>query len=393
MEPAALAEPLQAQPDADLLRAPLRPCCVRMSRHTGSVRPAVINHVFKSLIDLTAAAFLGYLAMQFGFFDERMKEQGVQLGFAAGFGSVALLLAFAGARNVHALFRPPALELSFGGIGLRSWRGVGFAGFFLPYYRMREHFIAWADFNQVETFTYRVNGIPTQQELRIHTKQGLVSFGWDVFSPNVARIQRAILDYIDELFRGPRRAAARLPDLQRLRWQQPLVLQFKVTPFWLPLLALAGAAVAGYAASVLPQAGDWPGIVAVACLLGMLAAGGRWWQSRRNAVVEFRSDGLATGPSVNALRVIPWADIQFVRPQTFTSTFGWGSSGTPALVGLELRRRDGGYFSISGLAAAELERLLALLEPPLDAVIAAQERIAHGEAPEVAAQGAGLAPR
>lgn len=366
-----------------------------MSTPASSVRPAVINHVVKGLLQLSLAGFLGFLAVQFAFLDERMQEQGVQLAFGAGFGAVALGFFLAGCRNVYALFRPPSLLLSPEGVKLHSWRGTGFAGFFLPYYRVREHWIPWAEFGQTETFTHRVNGIPMEQELRFHTtKQGLVAFGWDVFSPNVAHIQRQILDYIDEQFRGAKRAEAKLADLQRLRWQQPLLLKHSIIPFWLAPLAVAGAGVAVLVGQALEAKGDWPAVVAIMCLLGAFVAGGKWWRARRCCTVEFRSDGLAIGPSQNSLRVIPWPDIQFVRPQTFASTHGWGSSaGTPAMVGLELRKTDGTYVTIEGLKPEELQRLHALLEPPLDAVIVARAGIARGTAPEAAAVAAGLAPR
>jgi hypothetical protein len=365
-----------------------------MQSPASSIRPAVINHAVKGLLQFGLAALLGFLAIQFGFLDERMQEQGVQLGFGAGFGAVALGFALAGCRNVHALLRPPWLRLSPEGVKLRCWRGTGFTGFFLPYYRVREYWIPWADFGPTEAFTFRVNGVPMEQELRIQTTtQGLVAFGWDVFSPNVARIQRSILDYIDEQFRGAKRAEAKLADLQRLRWQQPLLFRFSIIPFWLAPLAVAGAVAAGAAGVMLEVKGDWPAVVAIMCLLGALVAGGKWWRARRSCTVEFRSDGLAFGPSQNSQRVIPWADIQFVRPQTFSSTYGGGSGGTPALVGLEIRRTDGSYLTIEGLKSEELQRLHALLEPPLDAVIAARASIARGTAPEAAAVAAGLAPR
>lgn len=366
-----------------------------MNATASSVRPAVINHVVKGLLHLALAIMLGYLAVQFGFLDEAMANRGDQLGFAAGFGAVALGFALAMCRNVHALLRPPFLLLSPDGLRLRSWRGTGFVGFFLPYYRMREQWIPWAEFGQTETFTHRVNGIPMEQELRIKTaKQGLVAFGWDVFSTNVAHIQRQILDYIDEQFRGAKRAEAKLADLQRLRWQQPLLLKFSIIPFWLAPLAVAGAVGMVVVGQAVEAKGDWPAVVAVMCLLGAVIAGGRWWRARRCCTVEFRSDGLALGPSVNALRVIPWTDIQFVRPQTFASSYSWGSpAGTPAMVGVEMRKTDGSYFTIEGLKPDELQRLYALLEPPLDAVIAARAGIARGTAPEAAAVAAGLAPR
>ncbi|MBI2516154.1 MAG: hypothetical protein HYV95_04500 [Opitutae bacterium] len=364
-----------------------------MNSPVSSIRPAVINHVLKGLLHFSLAAFLGFLAVQFGFLDERMQEQGVQLGFGAGFGAVALGFALAGCRNVHALLRPPSLALDPEGIRLRCWRGTGFAGFFLPYYLVREHGIPWADFGQTEAFTYRVNGVPLEQELRIQTPGGVVAFGWDVFSPNVARIQRHILDYVDELFRGPKRAEANLPDLQRQRWQQPLRLQFSVMPFWVAPLALAGAGLAGWGGPLAGLSDEWSGVIAIMCGLGALAAGSRWRRARGNRIVELRGDGLALGSSPDSLRVIAWTDIQFVRPQTFASTFGWGAAGTPALVGLEIRRVDGRYRTIEGLAAGELEKLHALLEPPLDAVIAARVQMASGTAPEAAAVAAGLAPR
>lgn len=366
----------------------------QMNSPPSSIRPAVINHVVKGLLQFALAGLLGFLAIQFGFLDERMQEQGVQLGFGAGFGAVALGFALAGCRNVHALLRPPSLLLSPEGVKLRCWRGTGLAGFFLPYYRARDYWIPWADFGQTEAFTYRVNGVPLEQELRIQTgTQGLVAFGWDVFSPNVARIQRSILDYIDEVFRGAKRVEAKLADLQRLRWQQPLQFRFSIIPFWLAPLAVAGAVAAGVGGAALEVKGDWPAVVAIMCLLGACIAGGKWWRARRSCTVEFRGDGLALGPSMNSLRVIPWTDIQFVRPQTFSSTFGWNSGGAPGLVGLEIRRTDGRYLTIEGLKAEELQRLHALLEPPLDAVIAARASIARGTAPEAAAVAAGLAPR
>lgn len=364
-----------------------------MNSIPSSIPPAVINHVVKGLIHFGLAAMLGFLAIQFGFLDERMAEQGVQLGFGAGFGAVALGFALAGCRNVHVLLRPPSLLLSPEGVKLHSWHGTGFAGFFLPYYRVREHWIPWADFGQTEAFTYRVNGIPMVQELRIQTtRQGLVAFGWDVFSPNVARIQRSILDYLDEVFRAEQRTEAKLADLQRLRWQQPLLLKHAIIPFWLAPLALVGAVAAGVGGFVFEVSNDWPLIIAIMCVLGALTAVSKWWRARRSCTVEFRGNGFASGPSQNSLRVIPWTDIQFVRPQTYAST-NWGSKGTPALVGLEIRRTDGRYLTIEGLKAEELHRLHALLEPPLDAVIAARASIAHGTAPEAAAVAAGLAPR
>lgn len=364
-----------------------------MDSPESSIRPAVINHVVKGLVHFALALFLGYLALQFGFMDEGMADLADQLGFGVGFGAVALGFALAGCRNVHALLRPPALVLETEGVRLRCWRGTGFVGFFLPVYRTREHWIPWADFGQTEAFTYRMNGIPMEQELRIQTTQGLVAFGWDVFSPNVAHIQRNILDYIDELFRGAKRAQARLPDLQRQRWQQPLLLRFAIIPFWLAPLAVAGALAAGVGGPLVGLSDDWSAVIAIMCLIGAFTAGSKWVRARRSSLVELRGDGLALGPSQNSLRVIPWTDIQFVRPQTFTSTFGWGSSASPALVGLELRRTDGRYLTIEGHKAEELQRLLALLEPPLDAVIVAQAGIAHGTAPEAAAVAAGLAPR
>lgn len=365
-----------------------------MSNPSSSVRPAVINHVVKGLLHFALAGVLGFLAIQFGFLDERMAERGEQLIFGASFGAIALGFALAGCRNVHALLRPPSLLLSPEGVKLRCWRGTGFTGFFLPYYRVRDHRIPWAEFGQTEAFTYRVNGVPMEQELRIQTTtQGLVAFGWDVFSPNVARIQRSILDYIDETFRGAKRAEARIPELQRQRWQQPLLFQFSIIPFWLVPLAVAGAVAVGVGAAALEVEGDWPAFVAVMCVLGALIAGGKWWRARRSCTVEFRSDGLALGPSLNSRRVIPWTDIQFVRPQTFSSTYSGSAGGTPGLVGLEIRRTDGSYFTIEGLKEGELQRLHALLEPPLDAVIAARASIARGTAPEAAAVAAGLAPR
>lgn len=365
-----------------------------MKTPTSSIRPAVINHVVKGLLHFGLAVLLGFLAIQFGFLDERMAEQGEQLIFGASFGALALGFALAGCRNVHALLRPPSLLLSPEGVKLRCWRGTGFTGFFLPYYKVRDYWIPWADFGQAEVFTYRVNGVPMEQELRIQTTtQGLVAFGWDVFSPNVTRIQRSILDYIDEIFRGTQRAEAKLSDLQRQRWQQPLLLRFSIIPFWLAPLAIAGAVVVGVGGVALEVSSEWPAVIAIMCMLGALTAGGKWWRARRSCTVELRGDGLALGPSLNALKVIPWTDIQFVRPQTFASAFGSGSGGTPAMVGLELRRIDGRYLTIEGLQPEDLQRLHALLEPPLDAVMAARASIARGTAPEVAAVAAGIAPR
>src|SRR4051812_35954087 len=99
-----------------------------MNSPASSVRPAVISHVVKGLLEFVPAGFLAFLGVQIGFLDEKMQDAGAQFGIAAGFGAVALAFALAGCRNVHALMRPPSLVLSPEGVKLRCWRGTGLAG-------------------------------------------------------------------------------------------------------------------------------------------------------------------------------------------------------------------------------------------------------------------------
>lgn len=239
-------------------------------------------------------------------------------------------------------------------------------------------------------FSRSVNLITMVQELRLTTRQGLIVFGWDVFRPSVQTLQRMLLDYAGELKRAPLRARARLGEFQGKRWKSPLALPAANPPRWPEWCCWAAAAVFAGFGYVRDWEPDWLGFAAfVSVFFG-------WRLSRANSRagrsqhLVLGPDGLTVGSSAANCQVLPWDQIRFVRPHTLqdalTETAG-------AIDRLEIRLSDGQAVMIEGRGQNEFNHLLALLEPDLNTLAAAWERLAQGESLETAAGAEGLAGR
>lgn len=356
-----------------------------------AIPPAAVTHVVKAVLSAAPAGALGWAAYQWIAAQPGIPDAATKYGLFAGFVVLAVLIAFVTARNVRALFVKPELILTPDGFRVTSWRGVGFLGIFLPYYRMKQHVVGWEDFVESLHYTHKVNGIAMDQELRLTVKGvGLIAFGWDVFKPSVARIQRTMLDYIDERFRAPKRAEGRLAEFQRKRWTEPLVMHGDNVPFWLApaFWALtAGFAVAAYRGGF---ANDWVGFCAVGSLIIALMLTQHWRKAERCRHVALSADGFTVGASAVKCRLIPWEEIRFVRSHTNANA---RNSKNQNIQRLEVRLASGQAVMIEGWKQQEFKRLLAYLEPPLSGLSEAWAQLAQGKSPETAAQAAGLQAR
>jgi hypothetical protein len=356
-----------------------------------AIPPAVITHVVKAVVFAIPAGSLGWLAYQVAFVDQTPAGSSSEYGLAAVFAAIAVLLALVAIRNVRALFARPEMILTPDGFRLSTWRGVGFLGLFLPHYRMRQHVVAWEDFVQSLNYTHKINGITVEQELRITTRDpGLIAFGWDVFKPNVQRIQRTLLDYIDERFRAPRRAEGRLPEFQRRRWAEPLVLHGDNVPAWLVLAlwALTGAFV--LAADLGEFAKDWVVVGAFVCGFVAFMLTQHWRRARCCRHVVLGPDGFSVGFDAAKCRVIPWEEIRFVRAHTNANA---RNDKAASIERVEVRLADGQAVMIEGWNQKDFQRLVDHLEPPLDRLPDVWAQLAQGKGPEAAAQAAGLLAR
>ena len=356
-----------------------------------SIRPAIIVHVVKaSLFGLPAGA-LFWLAYQLAFLEKSRTDQTTQLGVAAGLAVLALLLAFVSVRNIRALIVPPELLLTPDGFRVVSW-DPGLMDLLLPYYRTVERTVAWSDLLDTLVYTHRVNGVVTLQELRVTTRShGKFSFGRVVFSPSVQSIQRTMLDYVDECFRAPRRAAARLPEFQRRRWAEPLVLPghpihgLVIAGGWILAVAVTLAA----ALTAFGHEHDWMGFVAFVALVVAAGLTRSWWRATRCRYLALGQSGLAVGPDEARSRVIPWEQIRFVRAHIDQS----GNPKNPPTKCVEIRLSDGKAVMVEERDQPDYQRILAYLEPPLDQMAAVWTQLEQGVAPEAAAQAGGLLGR
>jgi hypothetical protein len=356
-----------------------------------SIRPALISHVAKAALSGVPAVAIGWFSYQLAFVDQPTMEPAARFGLAAGLGLLALLFAFAVARNVRAMVVRPEMFLTPDGFRVVSWE-LSLTDVLRPYYRLIERTVAWGDLVETLVYTRTVNGVTMAQELRVTTKSlGKFAFGRDVFAPSVPRIQRTMLDYIDECFRAPRRAAARLAEFQRRRWAVPLVLPgSKLSLGW-----IVGAWVLvvglGYFATFVEygQEHDWAGFLAFVALVVAGAVTRNWWRASRSRHLELGPNGLAVGPEAARSRAIPWDQIRFVRAHVTHATHGPNS----AVDRVEVRLGDGKAVMIDARNQGEYQRILAYLEPPLDNMAEVWAQLDRGVGPEAAAQAGGLMAR
>ena len=354
-------------------------------------RPKVVSHLVKILIFGGCVWFIAAITWSIA----TTPSMGFSpvltglIGFAAAWLPLAAIL-----RNFQALIRRPSLRLSPEGIHLRCWAPVSFPcwAMFKPFYRIVDRTVPLAEFRGCRTFTHSVNSIPVHKAVFIGTTAGEIEIGWDVFRPGVGRIQTRILDFFESQVLRPAREAARVADFQRQRFREPLDYPTKVSGPVIGFVSLLLTLVA--LAAIWQLVPDFPDTawmwVPFATAVTAYVLLQEWWKGRLFRHVRLDSDGLAMGPSALAARPIPWDQILFVRRHSRTEGYGKAAA---AVTGVEIRQLDGRMTVIAGMPAAKLDELAGLIDPPVDLVTRARERMAAGESAEVAAVAVGMRSR
>jgi hypothetical protein len=356
-------------------------------------RPKVLNHLVKAII--SGGCLFGIISMLWAIASTPAMGlpsiAAVAIGLVIGWPFLALLL-----RNLRALFVRPELTLLPEGIHVRYWEPVTVPSWamFRPSYKMRDCTVPWVDFQGCRTFTHSVNSIPNFKSVIITTAAGELEIGWDEFRPGVSRIQTRILDYFDSRMLWPAREAARLSEFQRRRFAEALDYSGKVSGPTLAAVCLTITVAAIVVLQLLrPPFYDtaWVWIPIGTGFVGLYALHD-WWQGRSYRHIRLEADGLAMGPSAGAARLIPWDQILFVRRHTKATSYSGGKA-TPLTTGVEIRQTNGDSKVLSGMAPANLDEFAALIDPPVELVKQAHQRIAAGESPEAAAIAVGLRAR
>jgi hypothetical protein len=356
-------------------------------------RPKVLNHLVKAV--LSGGCLFGIASMLWAI--SSTPEMGlpllaaVAIGLVIGWPFLALVL-----RNLHALVVRPQLTLLPDSIHVRYWAPVTFPcwAMFRPTYKMLDRTVPLSEFKGCRTFTHSVNSIPVHKAVIISTATGEIEIGWDVFRPGVGRIQTRILDYFEGQVLRPAREAARLSEFQRRRFREPLDYSGKVSgPTTAAVLLAITVAAIVVLQQLVPSFYDtaWVWIPLATGFVGLYALLD-WWRGRPFRYIRLDADGLAMGPSSAAARLIPWDQILFVRRHTKSSSYG-NRDAAALTTGVEIRQTNGDSTVVLGMAHAPLEELAAFIDPPVDLVQQAHQRIAAGESPEAAAAAVGLRPR
>lgn len=199
-----------------------------------------------------------------------------------------------------------------------------------------------------------------------------------------------MLDYVDERFRTPKRAEGRLPEFQRRRWAEPLVLRGDNLPAWLVIASWALTAGFVVAVNLHGFANDWTVIGAIVCGIIAFLFTQHWLKAGRCRHVALGSDGFSVGPDAARCRTIPWGEIRFVRAHTRHNV---RSDKGGNIERVEVRLGNGQAVMIEGWNQKDFHRLVAFLEPPLDRLATVWAQLAQGKSPEAAAQAAGLLAR
>jgi len=319
------------------------------------------------------------------------QEEGELLAIVAGLALVMAALftlsALAASRRLALLFQHPRLRLAPDGIHVR-WYRLGWRALLRPRFAWEERRVPWAEFRgcRIERIEFP-EFVPWSKRLILATAGPEIPLTWGMFEPSVETLQRDLLDYLQLSVRRAERDAARVPQLQRLLYRQPVALRcIRVGRSEVFLSIIGLLVVAAYFAV---HFGPSLGYLRALELYVVLAAAGlaigyviwrRWVGATR--FIELREGGLSLGPSAQEARLIAWEEIAFARVHDVPG--GLGTS----LTKLELRLRDGHALYIRSLP--EAAQLAALLDPPAERVRRAWELINAGRPARAAALEAGL---
>jgi hypothetical protein len=357
-------------------------------------RPKIVNHLLKGAV----FGGMAYAAYRFAF------QFGSPWGY--GLGLIAWVCAAAVLRNLHALLVLPKFVLSPDGIRLRYWRFTDLLslGLFRPWNPVFDLTVPWSLYEGCGTFK-RSGGDPWDawQALRVETTYGTLTIGWDVFARNVDDLMAAVAEYRESQFRQPLREAARVNDFQRRRFQAPLRLEESVVKEgWLEygcgaFMALLLLGVFGMLGTLglieANRAGilDWVlliagGVIATIVLLVIVLRDRTPRIGTR--ILELRTEGVALGNTEATLQVFPWEDVLYTR--MIEQTHQPNSDNPFKSMQLLLHLRNRRPVELGARQGYTLQELSDLLDPPLDKVREAWNRVNVGEAIETAAVNAGL---
>jgi hypothetical protein len=357
-------------------------------------RPKLFNHIFKG------ALFGGmtYAASHFA------RQAGTPWIYGLWF--IGWICAAAVLRNLHALVICPRFVLSHEGIRLRYWRWTDFMswGMFRPWNKVVSLTVPWSLYEGCRTFK-RSGGDPWDawEALHIDTSCGTLTIGWDVFARGVDELMQGISEYREMEFRRPLREAVRAIEFQRRRFTTPLRVQEpKVSGSWLaagcglilavivivPIGALITTGLlAAHKANILDKVlGYGGGAIALLVLLGYCLRDRRPRLGSR--ILEFRQEGLAFGNEPDNMHVVPWEDVLYTR--MLEETLNPSSDNPAKSTSLFVHLRGFAPVSLGGAYGRSRQELSDLIDPPLDRVRDAWQRIEAGESPEKAAVAAGL---
>jgi hypothetical protein len=394
-------------------------------------RPRIIRHLLKGACFGLAAFRLGLLAAGWDW-------PGSLLAAA-----VVWLLVAGLVRNTHALFVAPRMELHPDSLRLRYWKPIRFPSWamFLPVNQVVDVTIPWSEFVGCRTLRSS-GGDPWNywQELLVETSNAPHAIGSDVFARSIDRLWSEIHAYQESEFHAPARRDLDVPGFNAQRFTRSVQLArpesrtdavslgcgVVLAVILLPLVVVFAGAVGSlvllsvaFALAFVPPllgTGEWGlgdnplmqevsfagGKMPLAVLLGV--AGGelvllallvrsclREWSADPIRILQLRFEGIAFGPRLADLTVIPWRDVlsaavvternrRTVRGSTLTTTSQW----------LEVIIRGRRPLIITSEIGRDLGELCELIAPPVSKVALARQLQATGLDAESAATAAGL---
>jgi hypothetical protein len=211
------------------------------------------------------------------------------------------------------------------------------------------------------------------EHLVLVTDRGRLSVPVGFSARRVARVQSSILAYHERLLRVRRRLELGVDEIRRARLERPV----RVAKLGRRPNAVIGALLM-VALGVLFVAGQV--LPALGLLLGSLTLG---WRREPWKVIELGAEGIQHGPSDSELRLVPWDDVLSAH-RVYTS------HETTRAVRLLLT--SGHHVDLSGDYDRPLEEICELVDPPLEKVAFARDRMLAGVPLTQAIEEAGLPP-
>ena len=308
-----------------------------------------------------------------------------------GLGVVVVGFGLAFTRAVHGLLVGPYLRVSRDGIALRYWDPRPRLYWLRPMRSVVEAFVPWDEYESCTTYSHTANGIPTLKALIIKSADREYFIGWDVFRGSVKKLQTAVLDYIQAEFYQEERDSYRVAEFCRQRFHTPVRIRADGPLWFLSFFGgtIAYGAIVFYVGESGVRVADFWMVIGVIGFMGALVTFFDWVGSLRGRYLELDSNGFRVGFSSGLARRTRWDDIAFVRPVTKSETFNYTGGGVVTSA-LAVRLRGGSTRMVRNYYKHNLNIVQDLIDPPLDRIADARERMAAGLDVETAAIEAGL---